>query len=53
MMRPSLLGLTPRSELRIASSMLRRLVVSNGVITAIRGSGTAKEASWLIGVTAP
>ncbi len=53
MMRPSLPGLTPRSELRIASSMLRRLLLSKGVMIAILGSGTEKEASWLIGVMAP
>jgi len=46
MIRPSLLGLTPRSELRIASSMLRRLLLSKGVITAIRGS--AREGGELV-----
>lgn len=53
MMLPSLLGLTPRSESRIACSILRRALLSNGVTTAIRASGTANEASWLIGVRAP
>ncbi len=53
MMLPSLLGLTPRSESRIACSMLRSALLSNGVTTAIRGSGTEKDASWLMGVRAP
>ena len=53
MMLPSLLGLTPRSESRIACSMLRSALLSNGVTTAMRGSGTENEASWLIGVSAP
>lgn len=53
MILPSLLGLTPRSESRIACSMLRSAVLSNGVTTAIRASGTENEASWLIGVSAP
>jgi hypothetical protein len=53
MMEPSLDGLTPRSELRMASSMTRSEDLSKGETIAIRGSGTEKDASWLIGVTAP
>ena len=33
--------------------MLRSALLSNGVTTAIRGSGTENDASWLIGVIVP
>ena len=47
---PSLEGLTPRSESRIARSMIPSVCLSYGVTRAIRGSGTVMDASWLIGV---
>ena len=53
MMLPSLVGLTPRSESRIAFSIARSELLSYGVMITIRGSGTVNEASWLIGVIVP
>ena len=49
----SLVGLTPRSESRMARSMTPSELLSYGLMTAIRGSGTVSDDSWLIGVTAP
>ena len=50
---PSLVGLTPRSESRIARSIAPIELLSYGVTTAMRGSGTVSEASWMTGVIAP
>jgi hypothetical protein len=53
MMLPSLVGLTPRSESRMARSMSPSELLSYGLMTAMRGSGTVSDDSWLIGVIAP
>jgi hypothetical protein len=53
MMLPSLVGLTPRSESRIARSMTPSEPLSYGLMMAIRGSGTVSEDSWFTGVIAP
>ena len=53
MRSPSLVGLTPRSLSRMARSMRPSELLSYGVMSAIRGSGTCSEASWFTGVTAP
>ena len=53
MTAPSLVGLTPRSESRIARSIAPIELLSYGVTTTMRGSGTAREASWMTGVMAP
>jgi hypothetical protein len=53
MMLPSFVGLTPRSESRIARSMSPSELLSYGLMTAIRGSGTVSDESWFTGVIAP
>ena len=53
MIAPSLVGLTPRSESRIARSMASIADLSYGVSVSIRASTTWKDASWLTGVGAP
>ena len=53
MMLPSLVGLTPRSESRIAFSMAAIAPLSYGVSVSIRASATWKDASWFTGVGAP
>ena len=50
MICPSLDGLTPRSESRIAFSMALSEPWSYGLMITIRASGMLIEASWLIGV---
>ena len=50
---PSLVGLTPRSLSRMAFSIAAEEPLSYGLMTAIRGSGTCSEDSWLSGVIAP
>jgi hypothetical protein len=50
---PSLLGLTPRSESRIAFSIAASCVLSYGLMMAIRGSGVPIEAIWVRGVGLP
>src|SRR5699024_9179012 len=50
---PSLAGLTPRSESRIAFSIDDIDDLSNGVMMTIRASGTCTVASCMIGVWAP
>ena len=53
MIVPSLVGLTPRSESRIAFSIAGSAVLSYGVMMSIRASGTWNDASWFTGVGAP
>ena len=53
MICPSLDGLTPRSESRIAFSRFLSEPWSYGLMIAMRASGMLIEASWLIGVIAP
>jgi hypothetical protein len=53
MIVPSSVGLTPRSESRIAFAMGRSRLGSYGLITAILASGTVTLASWINGVVAP
>ncbi len=50
---PSLLGVSPRSDFRMAFSMAGICDVSHGWMTSVLGSGTESEAIWLIGVCAP
>ena len=50
---PSLDGLTPRSELRIASSIGFSCDCSYGLMTTSRASGTLMLDSWVIGVGDP
>ena len=50
---PSLVGLTPRSESRIARSIALSCEVSYGLMIAIRGSGTAIDAICGSGVGVP
>ena len=53
MIWPSLVGLTPRSLSRIAFSIEFSELLSYGVITAIRASGAAIDASCVTGVGVP
>ena len=53
MIVPSLVGLTPRSESRIAFSIAPSWLASYGLMTAIRASGMEMPASWLSGVGEP
>ena len=50
---PSLDGLTPRSELRMASSMALSWLASYGLMTTRRASGTLMLDSWVMGVGDP
>ena len=50
---PSLVGLTPRSESRIAFSISPIADLSYGVIRMMRASGVWKDASCCSGVGAP
>ena len=50
---PSLLGLTPRSESRIAFSIAPSCEASYGLMITMRGSGTPIEAICGSGVGAP
>ena len=50
---PSLLGLTPRSESRMARSISCIADLSNGMTRMVRGSGFWNEASCWSGVGAP
>src|SRR5579875_2796098 len=52
-MWPSLLGVRPRSDLRIAFSIGPSIERSHGWIVSKRGSGTLTVASWLIGIGVP
>ncbi len=53
MMLPSLVGLTPRSELRIAVSIAFSCEASYGLTMTMRASGTLMLAICVIGVGAP
>ncbi len=53
MMIPSLDGLIPRSEFMIAFSMEFSELLSKGLITSMRASGTLKLASCLRGTSEP
>ena len=50
---PSLLGVRPRSDFRMAFSMSPMVLRSQGRIISMRGSGTEMPASWFSGVGAP
>jgi hypothetical protein len=50
---PSLLGLRPRSDARIARSIAPINDGSKGCATIIVGSGTDKEATWFKGIFVP
>ena len=50
---PSLLGLTPSSPLRMASSICGISFFSHGLITMSRASGVDSDATWLSGVGVP
>ena len=53
MTTPSLLGLTPRSESRMAFSMPCIALASKGLMRIVRASGVWNEASCCIGVGEP
>jgi hypothetical protein len=53
MTAPSLVGLTPRSESRIARSMALSELLSYGVMVTMRASALWKDASWFTGVGEP
>ena len=53
MIWPSSTGFTPRSESRIAFSMLCIELLSNGEMMIIRASGVWNDASCWMGVGAP
>src|SRR5438552_14085538 len=50
---PSLDGLSPRSDARMAASMAFICEGSNGCATMSEGSGTERPATWLSGILAP
>jgi len=53
MTAPSLAGVRPRSDARIAFSMALRRVLSQGWIVSSFGSGAATLATWLSGISLP
>ena len=53
MSEPSLAGVSPRSDARIAFSIALRRVLSQGWIVSSFGSGAATLATWLSGVSLP
>jgi len=53
MILPSLLGVMPRSELRMAFSMAAMPDTSHGWMTMRLGSGVEMVASWFSGVNVP
>ena len=53
MILPSLEGFTPRSESRMAFSMLFMAPLSKGAMMMVRASGVWKDASCCNGVGAP
>ena len=53
MMRPSLTGVRPRSDLRMAFSTTEMPPLSQGWMVMVRLSGTATEAIWEMGVGVP
>ena len=52
-MVPSICGLIPRPELRIALSTALTSALSQTLTSTIRGSGTVIVPSWLIGIVLP
>ena len=53
MILPSLTGVSPRSDLRMAFSTAAMPPLSHGWMVRVRLSGTATEAIWLTGVGVP
>ena len=53
MEEPSLDGLIPRSELRMAFSMALSTDLSQGSTSSMVASGTFTPASWVTGVSTP
>ena len=50
---PSLTGVSPRSDFRMAFSTAAKPPLSQGWMVMVRLSGTATEASWFTGVGVP
>ena len=50
---PAVLGVSPRSEARIAFSTADTMGFSQGVMVSVRASLTVTEATWVSGMSEP
>ena len=50
---PALMGLSPRSEVRIAFSTTETMGFSQGLTVRVRASSTLMLATWLSGTSEP
>ena len=50
---PAVFGVSPRSDLNIAFSMIGTIAFSHGVTVSVRASSAAMLATWFNGISEP